>query len=163
MKKNNDIVYRKASVKDLNKICCLRKQLADDPEDKKTSEYAPYSPERDRYWIQKCLQSRNKIVLIAELNEIIIAHAIILIEKVPSKMQQYYTYKKKALLVHLYVDRNNRRKGIATHLINYALKYLKELAVEFVDLECYTYNQKANYLYDKIGFQDVFTTKRFKL
>ena len=101
--------------------------------------------------------------MIAELQGIVIAHAIVSIEKVSPKMQDYYTYSKKALIVHLYVDENKRRQGIGSALTNYTLKYLKEHGVDFVDLECYAYNQKAKCLYEKMGFVDVFTTKRFVL
>lgn len=64
-------------------------------------------------------------------------------------------------MVHLYVDKNKRRLGIGEALMDYTLKYLKKLGVEFVDLECYLYNQKAAALYNKIGFKDVFVTKRY--
>ena len=40
--------YRKATSKDLDALCQLRSQLADDPEDKLTTEYAPYNAQRDR-------------------------------------------------------------------------------------------------------------------
>lgn len=155
--------YRKATIRDLEDICNLRKQLATDPEDKLTTEYAPYSEKRDRPFIAKCLRAKKKMILIATEDNKILAHAIIMIEVISKKMQPYYTYHKKALLVHLYVDRNKRRQGIGTHLTQFCLEYLKKQGVEFVDLECYAYNQKASALYNKMGFTDVFTTKRFRL
>lgn len=157
------IYYRKANIKDLESLCLLRNQLANDSEDKLTTEYAPYSSDRDKIWISKCLKAKKKVILVAEDNEGIIAHNIIVIETISPEMQSYYTYRKKALVVHLYVDKNKRRLGIGEALMDYTLKYLKKLGVEFVDLECYLYNQKSAALYNKIGFKDVFVTKRFSL
>lgn len=164
MKKSNPkIFFRRAGIKDLSSICQLRSQLADDPEDKLTTEYTPYSQKRDKVFIERCLRARKKFILVAEDKDGICAHNIILIETISPKVQAYYTYHKKALMVHLYVDKNKRRQGIAKDLVNYSLKYLKKHGIEFVDLECYTYNTKASNLYKKLGFQDVFTTKRFCL
>lgn len=155
--------FRKATIHDLEEICQLRKQLANDPEDKLTTEYAPYCEKRDRPFIAKCLRAKKKIILVAEEENKILAHAIIMIEEIPSKIRPYYTYHKKALLVHLYVDKNKRRQGIGKALTQFCLEYLKKQNVEFLDLECYTYNKKASNLYNKLGFLDVFTTKRFTL
>ncbi len=164
MKKSDQkMLFRKAGIKDLNSICQLRSQLANDPEDKLTTEYAPYSPKRDKVFIGRCLRARNRFILIAEDKEGICAHNIILIETISPKMQAYYTYHQKALLVHLYVDQNKRRQGIGRALMDYTLKYLKQRGVEFADLECYMYNKKAANLYNNLGFQDVFVTKRFYL
>ena len=156
------IICRKATQKDFEGICALRHQLLDDPEDRLTLEYAPYNEKNDRAWIQRCLKSKQKIViLIAEDEEEICAHSIVSIEKVSPKMQAYYTYKKKARLVHLYVAIKKRHQGIGKMLTRYTLDYLKQKGVEFVDLECYMHNDKAAALYAKIGFKDVFVEKRF--
>ncbi len=157
------MIYRKATLKDLDELCRLRSQLENDSEDKLTKEYAPYHAERDRAWLQKCLHSHNKVIFIAEKNGCICGCAILAIEKISPRVQAYYTYHKKALLVHLYVDKNCRRQGIGRALTECSLKYLAQRGVEFVDLECYMYNKKAAALYDKIGFQDVFVTKRWRL
>jgi ribosomal protein S18 acetylase RimI-like enzyme len=158
-----NIVCRKANKKDFEDICKLRHQLLDDPEDRLTLEYAPYNEKNDRAWIQKCLQSKRIVILVAENSKGICAHSIVLIEKVAPKMQAYFTYKKKARLVHLYVDIDKRHQGIGKTLVQYTLDYLKEKGVEFVDLECYMHNDKAAALYNKVGFKDVFIEKRFML
>ena len=163
MKTKQNILFRKAMPRDLNALCDLRAQLAHDPMDKQMTEYAPYSPQQDKAWIDRCLRARNKVILVAEEQGKILAHAIVLIEKVSPKMRAYYTYDKKALLVHLYVDENYRRQGIGTALMKYTLQYLSQQAVEFVDLEVYPQNPEAIALYHKIGFQDVWIKKRFKL
>jgi len=159
-----NLVCRKANIKDYEAICQLRHQLLDDPEDRLTLEYAPYNEKNDQAWIKRCLNSRQKIVvLIAEKAGKVCAHSIVAIEKVLPKVQAYFTYSKKARLVHLYVAIDNRRQGIGQALVKYTLKYLKQKGVEFVDLECYMHNDKAAALYDKIGFKDVFIEKRFTL
>ena len=159
----NKIVFRKANLKDWDAVSKLRQQLAHDPTEKWATEYAPFSLERDHAWIGRCLRARNKVILIAEDGEKVLAHCIILIEKASPKMRAYYTYDKKALLVHLYVDENNRRQGIGTALMKYSLKYLKEKGVEFVDLEVYPQNTGAMALYEKMGFRDIWIKKRFTL
>ena len=158
------MILRKATQKDFESICRLRRQLLHDPEDRLATEYAPYNEKNDRPWIQKCLRSRGRIaILIAQDGNDICAHSIVLIEKVPRKMQPYMTYRKKARLVHLYVAPGRRRQGIGESLLKYTLEYLKQAGAEFVDLECYLYNDKAAALYQKVGFQDVFVEKRFTL
>lgn len=158
------MIFKKATLKDFEGLCRLRKELANDPEDKMTTEYAPYQEENDRAWIQKCLRSRQRIiVLVAKDTSGIYAHAIVCLENVPRKMQAYVTYSKKARLVHLYVSRKKRRQGIGEKLTKYTLKYLKKYGVQFVDLECYMHNDKAAALYHKIGFWDVYVLKRFPL
>ena len=156
------LICRKATLKDFEGICRLRRQLLHDPEDRLTLEYAPYNEKNDRPWIQKCLRSRQRIVvLIAEDKDEVCAHSIVCIEKVPRKMQPYVTYRKKARLVHLYVAVNKRHQGIGTALLKYTLAYIKQTGAEFVDLECYMHNDKAAALYAKVGFKDVFVEKRF--
>jgi len=157
------MIFRRATLKDLDPLCRLRSQLADDPEDRLTTEYAPYNAKRDKAWLQRLLRAHQRFVLIAEEKGIIYACSIVSIEKIPPKMQAYYTYRTKALLVHLYVDKNHRRHGIGRALTEYTLQYLMQKDVEFMDLECYMYNKKAAKLYNKIGFHDVFMTKRFIL
>lgn len=157
------MLFKKASIKDFEALCLLRSQLAHAPEDKKTTEYARYNKKNDSIWIQKCLRSHRKIILVAEDTEGICAHAILLVETVSPKMQAYYTYRKKAILVHLLVDENKRHQGIATDLLKYTFKYLKQQGVEFIDLDCYIGNKNAEKLYKKSGFKDVFVCKRFRL
>ena len=155
---------RKATLKDFEKICQLRKELENDPSDRLATEYAPYQEDNDRAWIHKCLRSKQRIIiLIAEDSEGICGHAIVCIEKVPQKMKAYMTYRQKARLVHLYVSRHRRHRGIGKELTEYTLKYLKQMGTEFVDLECYIGNEIADSLYKKIGFKDVFVVKRFTL
>ena len=157
-------IYRKATSHDYEGICKLRHQLLDDPEDRLALEYAPYNEKIDRPWIKKCLRSRERIkILIAQDTGGICAHSIMVIEKVPKRMQAYVTYRKKARLVHLFVAINKRHQGIGTGLLKYTLKYLKTVGVEFIDLECYMHNDKAAALYKKVGFKDVFIEKRYIL
>ena len=163
MRSKQNVLFRKATPKDLEALCALRAQLAHDPMDKQATEYAPYSPEPDRAWINKCLHARNKVILIAERQGQVLAHSIVLIETASPKLRIYYTYNKKALLVHLYVDENNRRQGIGSALMEYTFKYLRQLNVDFVDLECAPQNDKALTLYNKMGFQDIWIKKRLML
>lgn len=157
------MICRKATLKDFEAICRLRSQLARDPSERFATEYAPYNAEADRAWIQKCLRSKQRVVLIAEDEEGICAHSIVVIETVSARAKVYYTYRKKAVLAHLYVAIDKRHQGIGTDLLKYTLKYLKQQGVEFVDLDCYLGNEDAQALYKKVGFKDVFVRKRFTL
>ena len=163
MNRKPQISCRKASLKDFEEICRLRSQLANDPEDRYTTEFASYEPKADSTWIRKCLQDRQRVILVAEDKNGICAHAIIVIETVPKKAQKYYTYRKKALLVHLYVAIKQRHEGIGTVLLDYTLKFLKQRNVEFVDLECHVKNTKADGLYKKLKFTHEYFKERFDL
>ncbi len=154
------MIYRKATLKDYESICQLRQQLKHDASDNISTEYARYCKKNDRPWIKKCLRSRKIHILVAAEQDIIFGHAIVLIESVMPKMKKYYTYTKKATLVHLYVDQQKRHQGIATHLVRFTLKYLKQKRVDFVDLDCHVSNTAAATLYHQLGFQDIWVKKR---
>jgi len=156
------MIFKKATLKDFEGLCRLRKELANDPSDRLATEYAPFQEENDRAWIKRCLRSKQRIsILIAENNGNIDAHAIICFEKVPKKMQAYVTYRAKARLVHLYVSPKKRHQGIGQKLMDYTLKYVRQKKVDFMDLECYIGNEIADSLYRKVGFRDIFVLKRF--
>ena len=163
MQKSEKIICRKALQKDFKGICQLRAESANDPVEKLTTEYAAYNPKIDHPWIQKCLRARQKMILIAEDKEGICAYSILAIETVPKKNQKYFTYRKKSVLAHLYVTSQKRHQGIGEKLLAYTLEFSKKQGVDFIELDCYIGNTKADKLYKKLGFKDIFVRKRFKI
>lgn len=65
-----------------------------------------------------------------------------------------------AHLTFIYVDENYRKQNIATNLINEYLGILKENNISIVEVKSYKENIAANKLYDKFGFNELWTNYR---
>lgn len=66
------------------------------------------------------------------------------------------------MVVELYVFPEFRQQGIATRLLEYALKSMKEKGIKHVQLNVYSGNQ-AKRLYEELGFHEVSTVIEKKL
>lgn len=68
-----------------------------------------------------------------------------------------------AHLTFIYVDEKNRRKGIASSLINEYMKLLKEKNIRTIEVKAYVNNESANALYDKFGFSKLWVNYRKRI
>ena len=64
------------------------------------------------------------------------------------------TYKSQvAHLSFIFVEENERQRGIASSLIEEFLKIVKERKIKFVEVNCFEKNEAARKLYKKYGFE----------
>ena len=65
-----------------------------------------------------------------------------------------YKCPKKGVITELFVKDNARRKGVANLLIQKTEEYLKSINCEYVELDVFSTNINAYYLYKKLGFTE---------
>jgi len=82
-------------------------------------------------------------------------HILVYIDE---KIVGYLMYKidgNSIFLSELAVDENYRNKQVATKLIKEAMKIAKENGIKYVDLNCWSFNEAAESLYEYLGFDRI--------
>ena len=80
------------------------------------------------------------------------------------KIIGYISYQimyERAELNYMFVKEEERKKGIASKMLEYMLNNLKEECIETIDLEVNSLNKKAINLYQKYGFKTVSIRKKY--
>lgn len=80
------------------------------------------------------------------------------------KIIGYISYQimyERAELNYIFVKEEERKKGIASKMLEYMLNNLKEECIEKIDLEVNSLNKKAINLYQKYGFKTVSIRKKY--
>ena len=80
------------------------------------------------------------------------------------KIIGYISYQimyERAELNYIFVKEEERKKGIASKMLEYMLNNLKEECIETIDLELNSLNKKAINLYQKYGFKTVNIRKKY--
>jgi ribosomal-protein-alanine N-acetyltransferase len=132
------MTIRKAKSTDISKLYKLEKKLFD-------AENFPLSKNSLRY------HQLNNLMYVVEVDEEIIAYALILIKR------------KNPKLYSLGVDERNRGKKIATKLLDVMINELIELGFKNLCLEVRTDNKTAINLYNNLGFSVKQILKSFYL
>lgn len=68
-----------------------------------------------------------------------------------------------AHLSFVYIDESHRNKKIATNLINTFLLELKSMNIEIIEVKCFENNEIAKNLYNKFGFNVLWSNYRKKI
>ena len=80
------------------------------------------------------------------------------------KIIGYISYQimyERAELNYIFVKEEERKKGVASKMLEYMLNNLKEECIETIDLEVNSLNKKAINLYQKYGFKTVSIKKKY--
>ena len=80
------------------------------------------------------------------------------------KIIGYISYQimyERAELNYIFVKEEERKKGIASKMLEYMLNNIKEENIETIDLEVNSLNKKAINLYQKYGFKTVNIRKKY--
>lgn len=80
------------------------------------------------------------------------------------KIIGYISYQimyERAELNYIFVKEEERKKGIASKMLEYMLNNLKEECIETIDLEVNSLNKKVINLYQKYGFKTVNIRKKY--
>lgn len=81
-----------------------------------------------------------------------------------NKIIGYISYQimyERAELNYIFVKKEERKKGIASKMLEYMLINLKDENIETIDLEVNSLNKKAINLYQKYGFKTVNIRKKY--
>jgi len=80
------------------------------------------------------------------------------------KIIGYISYQimyERAELNYIFVKEEERKKGIASKMLEYMLNNIKEENIETIDLEVNSLNKKAINLYQKYGFKTINIRKKY--
>ena len=103
-------------------------------------------------YIEKSIADKNALILKAETDEKIVGYVIVYFNTLP---KQYFHFEKRAFIGSIAVDENYRGQGIGTALLESAEKAAKEKKISVVEMDVYTFNKKADKLYNKLGYKDI--------
>jgi len=103
------------------------------------------------------LGNDSNVLLTAEENDKVIAFLYGYIENKDGMREPV------AHLTFIYVDERNRKQNVATNLINEYLEILKEINIQIIEVKSYKENVAANRLYNKFGFNELWTNYRKRI
>jgi len=95
-------------------------------------------------WIKLYYANKNTKTLILKENKWIIGHLSFLIKE-----------EKSALIFHLFIDLEKRKKGYAKHLINHAEKIIKKDNIKEITLKVLRKNEIAKKLFTSLRYKAV--------
>ena len=104
-----------------------------------------------RYYNPKsCLKSKKNLMLVAEDNGKVIGGGFCKIEKEPNWSKN----KNRGHIGVLFVEKEYRRKGIGSRIIDELVKWLKKKNITDVRIQVYSKNTNAINAYKKYGFKE---------
>lgn len=144
------MIIRKAATKDAIGILELMKQLIDlhhrlDPYYKTFSQYRNL-----RDYINESIQNRDKILLVAEEDNVIFGYIIGAIEETPF----YATEDKIGVIADATISEQYRKQGILRLLFNEALTWFNQKRIKRIELSVDARNEAAIAAWKKLGFKD---------
>ncbi|MEJ1338966.1 MAG: GNAT family N-acetyltransferase [Candidatus Sedimenticola sp. (ex Thyasira tokunagai)] len=149
------IELRKAKIKDARRIKNLLYRMIKEEYKECPSIFMPpnIKNELSIKKLKKNINSKNDIIYVACIDNIIIG----VITTGVKKGLKSINNNKHGMLIRLYVIKKQRRKGVATRLINKCKKYYSNKGIDEVRLSVFGYNKKALKLYTKLGYTYYFS------
>jgi GNAT superfamily N-acetyltransferase len=148
------IQVRKAKIDDLESVLLLSDELtlSDFPYDKEVDIQWAHTENGKEYYLDK-INNKKGICFMAECNGTIAGYATAAVKEVPS-----YRLVKVAELENLVVDNRMRNKGIGKALLNYFIKWAKEIGADRASVNVFSSNKKGIAFYEREGFTSYDTT-----
>ena len=113
---------------------------------------------KDFKTINNLINDPNYIIDEAELKKI--SKVYLKDDKIIGYISYQIMYER-AELNYIFVKEEERKKGVASKMLEYMLNNLKEECIETIDLEVNSLNKKAINLYQKYGFKTVSIRKKY--
>lgn len=101
-------------------------------------------------WFEKLYNEKNNVLYVAKVENKIVGYIYCKIDSIENGP----TIKLEALIDGLYVDKNYRKQGIATELMNNVKEWAKEKGVKYLFLNVLEENKNAMSLYYKNNFKN---------
>lgn len=101
-------------------------------------------------WFEKVYNEKNNVIYVAKIENKIVGYIYCKIDSVENGP----TLELEALIDGLYVDKNYRKQGIATALMNTVKEWAKENGVKYLFLNVLEENKNAISLYYKNNFKN---------
>jgi ribosomal protein S18 acetylase RimI-like enzyme len=149
-----DIEIIKPGVKDLDRLIPLWEEQYKYHHDLDSDYYVKNSEEltkKFREYLTKCIEKDDPYILVAELEGEFVGFITFEIDDA-----DYFdtNIKKYGSVLELYVSKKHRRKGIGTKLMKSVEDFFKSKGLEWVELQCSSYNEMALMFYDKSDFKN---------
>jgi GNAT superfamily N-acetyltransferase len=151
------VVIRKARLEDISYLIKLEKKLIDEGNEIIMNSYPQHiidfsfnGPQQSmsKKLIKNAIYSRNGLVLVSEIDNIIVGYLLLTIRK----NFPIFKLKKYGKLQTIFIEEKYRNKKISTKLINRALEWCKEKGLSRVSLDVLPKNLHAIEVYQKWGF-----------
>lgn len=154
------IKIRKAKIKDVNQIVIFAISMLK-YHNNLDSYFDPVKNVKGIYkkFIRRCIYSKNRCLLVAEINNRIVGYALGETKSRPP----IFNKRKIGFISDIFVDKNYRRKGIAKRFIVGLNKWFISKKFEYVELTVHTKNNIANKAWEKNGFKSYLFMKKIKL
>jgi len=149
MNVENNMNIRTADIIDIDKILLLEEQIfhfhlkarPDWVDDKKRL----FNYE----FMKKTIESKTGKIFIAEDGSKIIGYCIVNLKEI--KNHQVFLDMINIEIEDIYVDEQNRKKGVGNKLFTETKKYAKKRDAEFIELSVWGFNQNAIKFYEHLG------------
>lgn len=136
--------------KDIESINILRKQVNDLHVKCEPNIFKGFTNELKEY-VNNFIQDENKILLVYEEDNKIVSYAML---EILEKAETSYRFGMKFLEIHeIGVDINCRSKGIGQQMMGRIKQIAKENNLNQIQLNCWSFNEKALKFYEKQGFK----------
>ena len=155
----DNIQIRTAKSEDLQQILLLSDELtlSDLPYDSDVDIRWAHTGKGMKYYSEK-INRKNGVSFIAEYNKKIVGYATAAIKEIPS-----YRLVKVVELENLLVNKEMRSKKIGKQLMNYFLKWAKEIEADRASVNVFAFNEKGVAFYEREGFISRDTTLELSL
>lgn len=135
---------------DIESVNLLRKQVNDLHVKCEPYIFKGFTNEMKEY-VNNFIQDKNKMLLIYEADNKIVSYAML---EILEKAETSYRYAIKFLeICEIGVDINCRSKGIGQQMMEKIKKIAKENNLNQIQLDCWSFNEKALKFYEKQGFK----------
>ncbi len=149
-----DIEITKPEIKDLDRLISLWQEQYKYHNDLDSDYYVKNSDgltKKFHKYLTKCVEKDNPYILVAELEGDFVGFITFEIDEA-----DYFdtNIKKFGSVLELYVSENHRRKGVGTKLMKSAEDFFQSKGLQWVELQCSSYNEMALMFYDKSDFKN---------
>ena len=142
---------RFARENELDRINELRKQVNDVHVNGRPDVFKPGFPDELRDFIHVIWQDPNQNIVVAVEDGVICGFAII---NHIVKPENPFMYERNFLDIDEFcVDKDHRRKGVATALIDFIREYAREQGFKRLELNMWEFNESALAFYESAGFE----------
>lgn len=120
---------------------------------------------RDKYFdymLTDCNSNQGKCFVCVDGNNVL-GMVAGYVERYNERDKLDYSCPKKGIIAELIVNKNCRKDGLGTKLVNHMENYFKSISCKFIQIDVFAYNVNAKKFYYKNGYEDRMVTVFKKL
>jgi len=154
-----DIKYRQAGYEDIDGIYDLYKELIKLHRDNEPDFFNKEN--QSKHFIRDVLNDNFAIIYVAVVDSKIVGFVLLQIEQTINLvfLKKYRTL----YLTDLFVLEDYQNNGIGSHLIDLSINYATKHKLQYIELDVWSFNQKAIDMYLRRGFKNKLNAMYLKL